>query len=99
MLVQADGATVLGQHAAVDERGAALGERTFAVVGKFVVERVGEDELQDRVAEKLQALVGLDVRARFVRDAGMREGEAEEFLVLERVTDPGLKCAQVRHGS
>ena len=61
VFVQADVATVFGEDAAIDEGGAGFGERAFAVIGKFIVEDAGEDELQDGVAEEFEALIGLDV--------------------------------------
>ena len=42
---------------AVHQFGAGLGQRAFVEAGKFVVEFAGQDELEDGVAEKLEALV------------------------------------------
>ena len=57
---------VRGERLAVHQFRAGFGQRTFVEAGKFFVKFAGEDELQDGVAEKLKALVGLHRRALLV---------------------------------
>ncbi len=66
-----------GEEDAVGEGGAAAAELAFAVGGVEAVERFGEDELEDGVAEEFEALVvfggGLVLDERGVRDGAEQE--------------------------
>ena len=88
---QAESPGMLGQRAAVDQFGAALGQRSFIERGKFFVKLVSQDELQHGVAEKFQPLVVRHGHAAFVRDGRMRERQPQQSLVAERVSETGLK--------
>ena len=57
VVAEAEGAADVGQRAHVDDGGAQLGQLALAGVGVRVVERVGDDQAEHRVAEELQALV------------------------------------------
>ena len=70
---------------ATDELGAQFGEVAFRVVGEMVEEVLGKDELEDGVAEELQALIIEMVPLRFVAQTGMRERLREEERVAELV--------------
>jgi len=83
-------ANALGQDAqpfAGDDAGADLGELAFAEALVLVEEVLGEDELENGVAEKLQALIIEMVALGFVAEAGMGERFRQEERIAEFVFD------------
>ena len=104
---EAERAGVFGQRAAVDELRARLGQRAFVEGGKFFIQLPGEDELQHRVAEKLEPLVvrGSSLRfvaaggrrAAFMCDGRMRQREAQLAFVAKLITETVLKCGKIGH--
>jgi hypothetical protein len=67
----------LGQAATVDEFGAGFGERTFAEAGELFVKFASQGKLEDSIAEKLEALIGLKGQALLVRDGGMCQSQTQ----------------------
>src|SRR5262249_30962008 len=97
VFAEAERAALFGKRAAGDRVCAGPWERAFVERGEMVVEIAREDELDDSVAEKLEALIVLSGRAVFVRDGGMSQGELEKRVVAEIVTQAFLKFAEVSH--
>ena len=69
-------------------RDAKLCELAFGEAGEEVEQMVGEDELEDGVAEKFEALVVEMVHLRFVAKAGMGQRFGEQERIAELVFDP-----------
>src|SRR6185437_7993350 len=97
VFTQAQPAPSAGQHAAVDHLSPRLGQRPLAQRGKFFIKLAGKDKLQHCVAEEFQALVVLHGGALLMRDRRMRQCEAQQAFITERVTEAGLKGVQIRH--
>lgn len=84
---QIDAAGIGLERFAGDEPGAQLGEFALREGGEERVEKLGEDELNDGVAQELEALI-VEVRLlRFVSQAGMSERFREEQGVPELVVN------------
>jgi hypothetical protein len=66
MFAEAKLARVFGQSAAIDKFSAGFRQRTFAEGREILVKLPSENELEDRIAEELEALVGLDGNTLFV---------------------------------
>ena len=66
-----------------DDAGADFGEVAFAEVGKLIEEILGEDELEDGVAEEFEALIVEVMALGFVTEAGMGERFREQQGVAE----------------
>src|SRR5690349_2297566 len=98
MAAETKTAAMLGQRAAIDQLGAPFGQGTFAKGGKFFIEHSREDQLEDGVTQKLQALVSLHGRPFFVRHGRMRERQAKQIWIAEGVAEIGLERAVVGHG-
>ena len=96
VVAETKGRGVLFQALARDETGAEFGELSFAEGREKAVEVVGDDELQDRVAEELEALVVEMEGFAFERQAGVGEGLGEEEGVTELVADVPLQWIHVR---
>jgi len=97
MFTQPEPASLLGQRAAIDHLRPGLRQRAFAQRRKFFVEFPGEDELQHGVAEKFQPLIVLYGSALLMSDRGMRQGEAQQAFITERITKARLKGAECGH--
>ncbi len=85
----------LGQRLGAHDRGAQLGQLAFGHLRVLLVDEVGDDEAEHRVAEELEALVRLlDAVLRAVRAVGQRA--VEEVVVDERPTErelqPRVEC-------
>jgi hypothetical protein len=91
IFAQAEQAAFFGEGAAVDELGAGLGERAFVEGGKFLVQLLGEHELEDGIAEEFKALVVLGGRAEFMGDGRMGERELEQGGILKGMAEAGLE--------
>src|SRR5207253_3394188 len=87
----------LCKRAAIHQLGAALGQRAFAEIRKFLVQLARQYQLQHSVAEKLEALVGLERQALLVRDGWMSERQFEQSEVAKIVTQPMLQCGVIGH--
>jgi hypothetical protein len=68
MFAEAKLVRVLGESTAIDEFSAGFRQRTFAEGGEILVKLARENKLEDRIAEELKALVGLDGDPLFMGD-------------------------------
>lgn len=80
---------------AIDELGAERGEAAFGQGGEAAVEFLGDGELEDGVAEKLEALVVGEMLALFVAEGGVGERLAEKLGVGKDVAETALKLIQI----
>ena len=83
-------ADALGEHAqtvARNDAGADLGELAFAEVRILVEQILGEDELEDGVAEEFEPLIVEMMALRLVAEAGMGERFREQQRIAEFVFD------------
>ena len=99
MLAEFQRPGVRRQRAGVDQAGARLGEHAFVGIGKLFVKLARQHQAEHGVAEKFEALVGLNGRALLVRDGRMREREPQQRGVGERVAEALLQCVEVVHGN
>ena len=60
MAAQADLTGAFGKAAAVDQLGARLGERALSKSGKFFIELLSQHELENRIAQEFEPLIGLN---------------------------------------
>ena len=97
MFAQTEPASLLGKRAAIDHLRPGLGQRAFTHHRKFFVEFNREDKLQHGVAEKFQPLIMLYGSALLMRDRGMRQREAQQAFITERITEARLKSAESGH--
>jgi len=98
MLAEPELAGVFGKSATIDQLGASFGERAFAKGREILVELPSENELEDSVTEKFEALVGLHGNALFVRDGGMSQSKPQESRITKSVTELILEIVIVGHG-
>ncbi len=89
---------VFGQGTAVDEFGAGFGEGAFANGREFFVELARQDELQDGIAEELEALVSLNRSALLVGNGGVGEREPQERRFAEGIAQLALEFSVFGHG-
>ena len=75
-----------------DQRGADLRLRAFVQVGILAVERFGDDQADDGVAEELERLVVGDAAGDvLVRARSMRQGVLEQVAIGEAMADAALE--------
>jgi hypothetical protein len=93
VVADADGAADLGQRAGVDDGRAQLGQPALGEVRVGAVERLGDDDAEDRVAEELEPLVGRQPTV-LVGVGPVGEGALEEpgvqFRIPERRAELGV---------
>ena len=85
----------LGEHLRAHHRGAQLGQLAFGQLRVLLVDEVGDDEAEHRVAEELEALVRLlDAVLRAVRAVGQRavEEAVVDEVPAERELQPSVEC-------
>ena len=85
------------QRRGVDQRGAQLGQLALVVGGEAAEEILADHELEDRVAEVLEAFVvvpGAGGLAVLVVPGGVGHRLAKQFLLAELDADPLLEVAQ-----
>ena len=92
---EADGDGVDLETLAGDEAGAHFGQHPLRAIGEEIEEVLGEDELEDGVAEEFEALIVKMMALGFVPEAGVRKGFRQEEGIAEFVTDA---CFQRCHG-
>src|SRR5207245_4827521 len=63
---QAKLARVLGQRPPIHQFRPRLGERPFTIIRVFFVQFAGENQLQNRITEEFEPLIGLDAQALLV---------------------------------
>src|SRR5690606_6155800 len=70
-----------------DDRGLDLGQLPLEQLRKLLVEVIADHHPKDRVAQKLQTLIAVEL---VVCARGMTQGPAQEFTVLELVAEDFL---------
>lgn len=74
-----------------DELGACFGEYAFIGMRKFLVEQLGERELEDGVAQEFQALIVWLGALVFIANAAMSQSELKQCRVAKSVTEDGFQ--------
>src|ERR1051326_1727716 len=87
----------LGQAAAIHQLGPRLGQGTFAEPREFLVKLPRQGELQNGVAEKFQALVGLRRQSLLMGDRRMGQRQLQLSEILEMIAESFLKFVVVSH--
>jgi len=68
MFAEAKLPRVFGESAAIDQFSTGFRQRTFAEGGEILVKLTSQNELEDRIAQEFEPLVGLDRNTLFVGD-------------------------------
>jgi hypothetical protein len=87
----------LGERAGVDDGGAQLRQPTLGEVGVLQVQRLGDDDAEDRVTEELEALVRRQATV-LVGVRAMGESPLEELGVQDRIPERLAQLGIVRGG-
>ena len=87
---------LFGQRALINEFRASFREGAFAEVWKAFVKFASQDKAKHRVSQEFQPLVMLQQHLLLVRDRWVRQREAQQASFAECITEPLLKCAEVR---
>ena len=77
---------VLRQRPAIHQLGAGFGQRAFAKDWEFFVENARQNQLQDGVPQKLEALIVLSIVAVLVGDGRVGERQTQELPISKRVS-------------
>jgi hypothetical protein len=78
------------KEGALRERRTALAENPFAFPGKQREKRLGQHQLQDCIAEKLEPLIALGDLGMLRQIRRVRESEFEQRLIAKRVIETDL---------
>ena len=97
VLAEPDAAADLGERPGVDHGGAQLGQPALGQVGVLGVERLGDDDTEDRVTEELEPLVG-GQSAVLVGERPVRQGTVEQPGVQNGIPERGTQLGVVRQG-
>jgi hypothetical protein len=97
VLAEPDAAADLGERPGVDDGGAQLGQPSLGQVGVLGVERLRDDDAEDRVTEELEPLVG-GQPAVLVGERPVRQGAVQQPGVQDRIPEGGTQLGVVRQG-